>query len=174
MAMKISILGLLLVAGLTSCPDPLPVIPPDASIVIGILFNDQNGNSFKDSSENGLFGWTIYNDANNNATLDSGEVKTNTTANGSYSMIVKAGALHIRHVMNLGFNDSKAVNVSDTQVESRIVGGTNAANGAYPFMVALLYASQPDPNKAQFCGGFFDCSTLGFNRRTLCRSGIEC
>jgi secreted trypsin-like serine protease len=152
--MKISILVALLIILLTSCPNLTPIIPPDAAIITGILFDDQNGNGLKDAGEIGLFGWTIFNDANTNGFLDAGEVKTTTTANGSYSMQITAGALHIRHVMNLGFNDSKAVNVTvNNQVDPRIVGGQNAANGAYPFMVALLGATQPDPNLAQFCGG---------------------
>jgi secreted trypsin-like serine protease len=151
--MKISALLLLMILVLTSCPDPTPVVPPDAAIVNGILFDDQNGNNLKDAGETGLFGWTVYNDANNNMVLDAGEFKTTTNSSGVYSLAVTAGALHVRHLMNLGFNSSQAVKVSDFQVDPRIVGGTNAANGAYPFMVAMLTAAQPDPNKAQFCGG---------------------
>ncbi len=153
MGMKISFLVLLLAALLTSCPDPTPIVPPDAATVTGILFDDQNGNNLKDAGETGLFGWTIYNDANNNAALDAGEFKTSTNSSGAYSLAVTAGALHIRHLMNLGFNSSQAVNVTDTHVDPRIVGGTTAATGAYPFMVAMLHASQTDPNQAQFCGG---------------------
>ena len=153
MAMKISFLVLLLAALLTSCPDPTPIVPPDTAIVTGILFDDQNGNNLKDAGETGLFGWTIYNDANNNATLDAGEFKTTTNSSGVYSLAVSVGALHIRHLMNLGFNSSQAVNDTEIQVKPQIVGGTNAAKGAYPFMVAILRASQPDPNQAQFCGG---------------------
>jgi secreted trypsin-like serine protease len=154
MGMKIPILAVIVVALFTSCPEIFPVIPTDSPIVTGILFDDQNGNSLKDTGETGLFGWTIYNDANNNATLDAGELKTSTNSSGAYSLQVPEGALHVRHLMNLGFNDSKAVNVSaEPQVDPRIVGGQNAANGAYPFMVALLTATQPDPNQAQFCGG---------------------
>ncbi len=151
--MKISFLAVLLVALFTSCPNLFPVIPNDSPIVTGILFDDQNANNLKDVGESGLFGWTIYNDANNNGALDAGEFKTSTNSSGAYSLQVAEGALHIRHLMNLGFNSSQAVNVTDTQVDSRIVGGTNAANGAYPFMVAMLHAFQTDPNQAQFCGG---------------------
>lgn len=151
--MKISLLVLLLAALLTSCPDPTPIVPPDAATVTGILFDDQNGNNLKDATDTGLFGWTIYNDANNNATLDAGEFKTSTNSSGAYSLTVTAGTLHIRHLMNLGFNSSQAVNVTDVQVNPQIVGGTNAANGAYPFMVALLTATQPEPYQGQFCGG---------------------
>jgi secreted trypsin-like serine protease len=153
MGMKISFLAVLLVVLFTSCPNLFPVIPSDSPTVTGILFDDQNGNNLKDTGETGLFGWTIYNDANNNGVLDAGEFKTSTTANGSYSLQVPEGALHIRHLMNLGFNSSQAVNVTEVQVNPQIVGGTNAANGAYPFMVAMLHTSQTDPNQAQFCGG---------------------
>jgi secreted trypsin-like serine protease len=148
--MKISILAMLIVSLLVSCQN---LIPPDAPVVTGVLFNDQNGNKLKDTGETGLSAWTIYNDANNNATLDPGELKTSTNSSGVYLFQVTAGSLHIRHLMNLGFNSSQAVNVAETQVDPRIVGGTNAPNGAYPFMVALLSAAQTDPNKAQFCGG---------------------
>jgi secreted trypsin-like serine protease len=56
--------------------------------------------------------------------------------------------------MNLGFNSSQAVNASnDTQIDPRIVGGSKVANGTYPFMVALLKATQPDAYQGQFCGG---------------------
>lgn len=40
-----------------------------------------------------------------------------------------------------------------TGAEPRIVGGTQAAPGAWPSQVALLTASQPDNYHAQFCGG---------------------
>jgi secreted trypsin-like serine protease len=150
--MRISFLAAVLIVLLTSCPDPTPIVPPDAAIVNGVLFDDQNGNNLKDAGETGLLGWTIYNDANNNASLDTGEYKTTTNSSGVYSLPVAAGALHIRHLMNLGFNSSQAVNITDAKVDPQIVGGTNAANGAYPFMAAMLTASQPDPNRAQFCG----------------------
>ncbi len=148
--MKISFLAVSIVALLVSCQN---LIPPDAPVVTGVLFNDQNGNKLKDAGEPGLSGWTIYNDANNNASLDANELTTSTNSSGVYLFQVTTGTLHIRHIMKLGFTSSQAVNVLEAQVDPRIVGGTNAANGAYPFMVALLNASQPDPNQAQFCGG---------------------
>jgi secreted trypsin-like serine protease len=150
MSMKISFLAVSIVALLVSCQN---LVPPDAPVVTGVLFNDQNGNKLKDAGETGLSGWTIYNDANNNAALDAGEFTTSTNSSGLYLFLVTTGTLHIRHIMNLGFSSSQAVNVLEARVDPRIVGGTNAATGAYPFMVALLNASQADPNKGQFCGG---------------------
>ncbi len=152
--MKISFLAVLLVILFTSCPNLFPIIPPDAPVVTGVLFNDQNGNKLQDAGETGLTGWTVYNDANNNGILDPGEFKTSTNSSGVYFFQVTPGPLHIRHLMNLGFGSSQAVTVSaPDQVDPRIVGGTTSANGAYPFMVALLHATQPIPNLAQFCGG---------------------
>lgn len=150
MGMKISLLAVSIVALLVSCQN---LMPPDAPVVTGILFNDQNDNKLKDAGETGLSDWTIYNDANNNGILDTDELKTTTNSSGVYLFQVTTGTLHIRHIMKIGFGSSQAVNVLEARVDPRIVGGTNAANGAYPFMVALLNASQPDPNKGQFCGG---------------------
>ncbi len=35
----------------------------------------------------------------------------------------------------------------------RVINGTNASAGAFPWMVALLRANEPDSTEAQFCGG---------------------
>ncbi len=38
-------------------------------------------------------------------------------------------------------------------VQTRIIGGTDAAVGAWPNIAALLRSNQPDPSQARFCGG---------------------
>ncbi len=130
-----------------------PVGLESAAIVNGMLFEDINSNDLKDSNELGLAAWTIYDDANNNSSLEPGEIKTITASNGAYSINVKPGSgIHIRHVMNLGYTSSKAVSLKTSSVSTRIVGGQSAAAGAYPFMVAMIRASESDPNRGQFCG----------------------
>ncbi len=38
-------------------------------------------------------------------------------------------------------------------VQTQIIGGTDAAAGAWPSIAALLLSNQPDPSLARFCGG---------------------
>lgn len=53
--------------------------------ISGIKYNDSNGNGTKDPGENGLSGWTIVLDKNNNQLFDAGDLSTTTDANGNYS-----------------------------------------------------------------------------------------
>lgn len=41
----------------------------------------------------------------------------------------------------------------NAEVKPRVIGGTNAAPGAYPWMVALVSSTIEDSTEAQFCGG---------------------
>ena len=140
------------VVPLNATIDASPVGLESGTTVTGQIFDDQNSNGLKDAGESGVAGWVVYNDANNNASLDAGEVKVATPAGGAYSMQVKAGALHIRHLMHLGFNSSQALSAVAGKRDTRIVGGQTAVDGAYPFMVALINASSTDPFQGQFCG----------------------
>ncbi len=135
----------------TACPEAIVIT--DTATITGILFEDQNSNSIKDPSDAGLASWTIYNDTNNNDILDPSEQRVVTNASGAYSIQPGVGALHIRHLMNLGFDSSLAVNATNLAIDPRIVGGQNAALGAYPFMAALITAAASDPFQGQFCGG---------------------
>jgi secreted trypsin-like serine protease len=130
-------------------------ITPIKGRVNGRIFQDVNGNGVQDAGELGLPGWTVYNDANNNGQYEIGETATTTCKNGNYALEgVPDSNLKIRHVMNLGYSSSQAVNLTANEaVKPFIVGGQPAPEAAYPFMVAMLRASQPDPNNGQFCGG---------------------
>jgi secreted trypsin-like serine protease len=149
--MKVVLLLGLVATIFTACPEVIVIT--DTATITGILFEDQNSNGIKDPSDAGLAGWTIYNDSNNDNILDAGELRVVTNASGSYSIQPGVGTLHIRHLMNLGFDSSLAVNATNWATDPRIVGGQNAALGAYPFMVALISASATDPYQGQFCGG---------------------
>jgi GH25 family lysozyme M1 (1,4-beta-N-acetylmuramidase) len=50
----------------------------------GRVFNDANSNGLLDTGENGLSGWTVYIDTNNNGKLDSGERSATTASDGSW------------------------------------------------------------------------------------------
>ncbi len=129
-------------------------VTPIKGRVSGLIFHDTNGNGMQDSGELGLPGWTVYSDLNQNATYDLGEPTTATCTNGSYALDVPDDNITLRHVMNLGYTSSQAVNVVQTaQVKPFIVGGQPAPEGAYPFMASLVYATANNPYSGAFCGG---------------------
>jgi Trypsin/SdrD B-like domain len=129
-------------------------VTPIEGRVSGLIFHDTNGNGTKDSGELGLPGWTVYSDLNQNNQYDLGEPATATCTNGSYALDVPDDNIKLRHVMNLGYTSSRAVNVvASAQVKPFIVGGQPAPEGAYPFMASLVYASANNPYSGAFCGG---------------------
>jgi secreted trypsin-like serine protease len=129
-------------------------VTPIKGRVSGLIFHDTNGNGLQDSGELGLPGWTVYSDLNQNAQYDLGEPATATCANGSYALDVPDDNITLRHVMNLGYASSQAVNVvAGAQVKPFIVGGQPAPEGAYPFMASLVHSSASNPYSGAFCGG---------------------
>ncbi|MEA2312311.1 MAG: hypothetical protein QOE28_2279 [Solirubrobacteraceae bacterium] len=54
--------------------------------VSGRVYEDANNNATRDSSENGLAGWTVYADLNGNNALDSGEPTATTASDGTYTL----------------------------------------------------------------------------------------
>ncbi|MBI2823636.1 MAG: peptidylprolyl isomerase [Planctomycetia bacterium] len=54
------------------------------SSIEGTVFADVNASQAKDTSEQGLAGWTVYLDTNDNGALNDGERSTVTDANGHY------------------------------------------------------------------------------------------
>lgn len=52
--------------------------------IVGIQYNDANGNGIQDSGEVGLAGRSVYIDANNNRQFDSTELSVTTDADGVY------------------------------------------------------------------------------------------
>jgi hypothetical protein len=55
-----------------------------AGAIRGSVFEDLNANGVQDANENGLAGFVVYIDRNNNKTRDPGEPFTTTAADGSY------------------------------------------------------------------------------------------
>jgi ELWxxDGT repeat protein len=54
--------------------------------VSGTVFNDSNNNGTLDAGDTGLAGVTVYVDANNNGQLDPGEISTTTDSSGNYTL----------------------------------------------------------------------------------------
>ena len=66
-------------------------------IADGKVFNDNNGDGIQSKGEANLLGWTVYDDANGNASMDKGEVRTTTDSSGNYRLFfLPAGAHSIR------------------------------------------------------------------------------
>ncbi|HTL30328.1 MAG TPA: SdrD B-like domain-containing protein [Tepidisphaeraceae bacterium] len=79
--------------------------------IAGIVFNDLDGDSVKDANEVGVAGITVYNDANNNSKLDSGEKTTVTNASGLYTLSnLSAGSYKIRQILQSGWIQTTPAN----------------------------------------------------------------
>jgi C1A family cysteine protease len=64
--------------------------------ITGTVWNDADGDGTLDSGEAGLAGWTIYDDANCNGQYDSGETSTVSASDGTYTLTgLKAGKHYI-------------------------------------------------------------------------------
>ena len=86
--------------------------------ISGKKYEDLNGNGEDDPGEPGLWGWTIYMDANNNGQLDSGEISTSTSPDGSYAFSnVGPGTYRIREVNKEGWAET-----DPTSLDSSIGG----------------------------------------------------
>ncbi len=90
--------------------------------VSGIKFEDLDGDGQLDPGEPGLAGWTIYNDANNNSALDSGEASTTTGANGSYTLELGPGTYRIREVLQSGWIQTLGVTNGTGQSGTNLTG----------------------------------------------------
>jgi hypothetical protein len=79
--------------------------------ISGTVFNDANADLTRDNSEAGIGGITIYNDANNNSKLDTGELTTTTDANGLYKLSnLAAGSYKVREILQNGWSQTTPTN----------------------------------------------------------------
>lgn len=149
------LLGLGLALSVSACGGggssrPLPPLPaPPAGRIEGSHFDDLNGNGLRDPGEPGLPGITTFLDLNSNGRLDPGEPSTVSDANGNFRFSnLSPGTYRVTAILPPG-----RVFTTPRSGLGRIVGGRPAQPGAFPWMVALLKAAEPDPFQAQFCGG---------------------
>src|SRR5690349_8925710 len=78
------------------------------SSVSGSKFNDLNGNGVQDSGDQGLAGWTVYVDYNDNGSKDGGEPSALTGSGGGYTITgVEPGSYKVREVAQSGWTCSK-------------------------------------------------------------------
>ncbi|WP_099884618.1 trypsin-like serine protease [Synechococcus sp. 65AY6A5] len=144
LALSISACG----GGGSSRPLP-PVSAPPTGRIEGSHFDDLNGNGLRDPGEPGLPGITTFLDLNSNGRLDPGEPSTVSDANGNFRFSnLSPGTYRVTAILPPG-----RVFTTPRPGAGRIVGGRPAQPGAFPWMVALLDATEPDPFQALFCGG---------------------
>jgi uncharacterized membrane protein len=104
-------------------------VAPTSSIIIGMKFNDLNGDGTKQAGDPGLSGFTVFLDANNNGVLDAGETFTTTDANGNYSFVNLApGTYRVREVQQTGFTQTTLNPAAITLTSVQIVSGVNFGN----------------------------------------------
>lgn len=73
----------------------------------GKKWHDLNGNGIQEEGEEGLEGWTIYLDENENGQLDDGELATETDDDGDYSFTgLKRGIYTVGEVMQEGWQQT--------------------------------------------------------------------
>jgi uncharacterized protein (DUF2141 family) len=72
--------------------------------ISGTVFHDYNRNGIRDTGDNGLSGWTVWIDTDNDSILDSTERRTTTDASGNYSFgSLVSGTYKIRVVRQTGW-----------------------------------------------------------------------
>jgi subtilisin-like proprotein convertase family protein len=87
----------------------------------GLVFHDRNGDGLAQAGDPGQRGVTVFLDADNDGTLDTGETSTTTDANGTYTFAnVGPGTQRLRQVLPTGFAQTTA-NPADLLPQS----GTN-------------------------------------------------
>jgi uncharacterized protein (DUF2141 family) len=70
----------------------------------GNVFNDVNGNGVKDTGDNGLSGWVVYCDLNNDGKFEANENNKTTDSNGNFEFVsLSAGTYTIRIVPKSGY-----------------------------------------------------------------------
>ena len=73
------------------------------AILSGKVFNDLNGNYWKDG-EPGLWGWQVYVDKNRNGAFDPGEPTEQTDFYGNYRFVLDPGTYQVRVVTQRGWD----------------------------------------------------------------------
>ena len=126
--------------------------------ISGIKFHDLNGNGVQDGVEQGLVGWQIYLDLNNNGRNDTGEPDIITGADGSYEFSgLAVDTYTVAEVMQAGWKQTfptvggaHSVTVTTGVTTGNINFGNWQSSGSVVYLKAIedTYAdsSSPDAN----------------------------
>ena len=141
----IAVLGLLVACGDNVQP------PPGATTIAGTLWSD-DGDGARGAAEAPLVGFTVYLDLDEDGTPDAGEPTTTTDATGAYALEPPApGTFVVRQVLPFGWRSTLALAAARVGGPAPIIGGVEAADGEFPFMVAV--GQMFDGQTYQYCGG---------------------
>ncbi len=94
---------------------------------IGKVYKDdspQDGN-YDSETEDGLAGWTVYAETDDNNTLDEGEQNTLSDADGDYTLNLPAGCYTIREVLKSNWNQTEPDSTDNFEYDNVSVGGAN-------------------------------------------------
>ena len=93
--------------------------------VSGTKFNDLDGDGQRDPDEEGLEGYTIFSDANDNGSLDANEFSTETDTDGNYTLQLPNGIHTIREIQQTGLATTVPNNPDFYLVQVDIGGQSN-------------------------------------------------
>jgi ELWxxDGT repeat protein len=150
----------------------VPPPPPTGGSISGTVWNDLDGDRVKDASEVGVAGITVYNDANNNSKLDSGEKTTVTDPNGLYSLTgLSSGSYKIRQILQSGWVQTTPTNnygwtitlASNQQLTAKDFGTKQSGTVTTPITGSIAGISFNDNNK----NGAFDAGDAKTSGKTV-------
>ena len=129
-----------------------------ANTIRGSVWHDADGDALRGGSESGQPGIRVYLDQNANAILDANETSTLTESDGTFqfSGVSEDSTYIVRQDLDFGWTPTASglgPSPDRRLVVSRVVGGADASEGAFPFQVALVSPAVSNNANAQFCGG---------------------
>jgi VCBS repeat-containing protein len=92
----------------------------------GTKFYDADGDGVFDASESGISGVTVYIDANNNGSYDSGEISTTTDSSGDFLLQIEPGTYTVRAGVTSGYTETLPVSSAGHSVTT-VIGETISA-----------------------------------------------
>ncbi len=110
--------------------------------ISGMKFEDINGNGVKDPGDNGINGWRIYLDLNNDNDFDTGEPSVMTSGGGNYSFgSLTPGDYTIREVLKSGWSQTApaAGEYNITLISGQNETGKNFGNFKLSMMQGLKF-----------------------------------
>lgn len=95
--------------------------------ITGLVFNDANNNATLDEGESSLSGWVVYLDTNDNGILDGGEV-SKTTASPYLFTGLADGSYNVREVLQSGWAQTLPTVANNSKYVVVISGGNAVTN----------------------------------------------